>query len=186
MKKFELKPASHAEIISATQSWLEKAVIGLNLCPFAKAVHVKQQIRYVVSDAVNAQDLYSDLLHEIQFLLDADPAKIDTTLLILPSILHVFLDFNDFLAQADNALGELNAHGLVQIASFHPDYQFVATEPDDIENYTNRAPHPTLHLLREESISRAVDSYPDTDEIFQKNQAMLNKLGIEGWHKLFT
>ncbi|PRC92275.1 DUF1415 domain-containing protein [Solimicrobium silvestre] len=176
---------SHPEILSATQTWLEKAVIGLNLCPFAKAVHVKQQVRYAVSDATSARDLHSELLREIKFLLDADPTEVETTLLIHPNVLTDFLDFNDFLDVADALLEELNADGVLQIASFHPDYQFAGTKPEDIENYTNRSPYPTLHILREESVDRAVESYPDMDEIFQKNMDTLNKLGIEGWRKLF-
>jgi len=176
---------SHSEILSATQTWLEKAVIGLNLCPFAKAVHVKQQIRYVVSDATSDLELHSDLLREIKFLRDADPVEVETTLLMHPNVLTDFLDFNDFLDVADALLEELNLDGTLQIASFHPDYQFAGTKPDDIENYTNRSPFPTLHILREQSISRAVDSFPNTDEIFLKNQDVLKKLGADGWRKLF-
>lgn len=176
---------NHPTIILATQTWLEKAVIGLNLCPFAKAVHVKQQIRYVVSDAANARDLHSDLLREIQFLREADPATVETTLLMHPNVLTNFLDFNDFLDVADALLEELNLDGVLQIASFHPDYQFAGTRPDDIENYTNRSPFPTLHILREESITRAVDSFPDTDNIFLNNKETLNRLGVDGWRKLF-
>lgn len=180
-----MKSNIYPEIISSTQIWLENAVIGLNLCPFAKAVHVKKQIRYAVCDATNLQDLHSALRHEIQFLRDVDPAEVETTLLIHPNVLNDFLEFNDFLDVADALLEELDVGGVFQIASFHPDYQFAGTQPGDIENYTNRSPYPTLHILREESISRAVDSYPDTDEIFQKNQDTLNKLGLVGWHKLF-
>ncbi len=174
------------DILLATQTWLEKAVIGLNLCPFAKAVHVKKQIRYVVTDAATTVELYSILLSELEFLLAADPAEVETTLLIHPSVLHDFLDFNDFLDVADALLVELNAEGLLQIASFHPDYQFFGTKQDDIENYTNRAPYPILHLLRESSIERAVNSYPDTDEIVQKNIDTLRQLGLQGWRRLFA
>lgn len=177
---------NHAEILLATQTWVEKAVIGLNLCPFAKAAHVKQQIRYAISPATNARDLHSELLREIKFLLDADPAEVETTLLVHPQVLTDFLDFNDFLDVADALLEELNADGILQIASFHPDYQFAGSKPDDIENYTNRSPYPTLHLLREESVDRAVESYPDTDEIFQKNMETLSQLGLDGWKKIFT
>lgn len=176
----------HADIIAATKTWLEKAVIGLNLCPFAKVVYVKQQIRYVVSDAINARDLHADLLREIQFLRNADPAEIETTLLIHPNVLTNFLDFNDFLDVADTLLEELNVDGVFQIASFHPDYQFAGTRPDDIENYTNRSPFPILHILREESITRAVDSFPDIDDIYLRNKETLNKLGMAGWRNLFN
>jgi len=173
-------------VLNATQAWLEKAVIGLNLCPFAKAVHVKKQIRTTVSAAVSTQELHADLLTEIQFLLEADPAEVETTLLIHPHVLNDFLDFNDFLDVADALLVELNADGIVQIASFHPDYQFFGSKPDDIDNYTNRSPYPILHLLRESSIEQAVENYPDTDDIYQKNIDTLHRLGLAGWKKLFT
>ncbi|TDK68169.1 DUF1415 domain-containing protein [Sapientia aquatica] len=185
--------ASHAEsgndraaVLAQTQTWVEKAVIGLNLCPFAKAVQVKKQIRYTVTEATSVRELHTILSDEIQLLLEADPALIETTLLIHPHVLNDFLDFNDFLDVADELLEELDADGVLQIASFHPDYQFAGSKPDDIENYTNRSPFPTLHILREESIDRAVDSYPDTDDIFQKNMDTLNKLGLDGWKKLFV
>lgn len=179
-----LPMTGHSEVLVATQTWLEKAVIGLNLCPFAKAVHVKRQIRYVVSEAENELDLYADLLREIAFLHDADPVKVETTLLIFPRVLTDFLAFNDFLAVADKAVEELNLNRILQIASFHPDYQFADSKPEDIENCTNRSPYPTLHILREASISRAVDAFPDTDEIFLNNTKTLQKLGIEGWDAL--
>jgi len=174
------------EIFSATQTWLEQAVIGLNLCPFAKAVHVKQQIRYAISNATTTQELHGRLLDEIEFLLEANPEKVETTLLIFPQVLNDFLDFNDFLDVADTLLTELDADGILQIASFHPDYQFFGTQPDDIENYTNRAPYPILHLIREASIERVLESYPDTDDIYEKNIATLKKLGLEGWRRLFA
>jgi hypothetical protein len=177
--------SSHPEIIPATQTWLEKAVIGLNLCPFAKAVHVKRQIRYVVSETESELELYSDLLRELTLLHKADPNKVDTTLLIHPNVLTDFLEYNAFLAMADLALEELNLDGIFQIASFHPKYQFAGTKPDDIENYTNRSPYPMLHILREASITRAVDAFPDTDDIFLNNINTLQKLGVTGWNELF-
>jgi len=175
-----------AVVLAATQQWLEKAVIGLNLCPFANAVHVKKQIRYAISDATSARDLHSDLLRELTLLLETDPQEIETTLLVHPGVLTDFLDFNDFLDVADALLEELNADGTLQVASFHPDYQFAGTKPDDIENYTNRSPYPILHLLREESIDRAIEVFSDTDDIYHKNMETLNALGLDGWRKLFA
>jgi len=175
---------SDTDIISATQAWLEKAVIGLNLCPFAKAVHVKQQIRYVVSAATTPEALLEDLLNELRALQDADPEQIDTTLLIHPYVLNDFLDYNDFLDIADAAAAEPEFNDAFQIASFHPDYQFADTAQDDIENYTNRSPYPTLHLLREASIDRAVEAFPEAEQIYEKNMATLNELGLAGWKKL--
>ena len=172
------------EIIDTTRAWLEKAVIGLNLCPFAKAVHVKQQIRYVVSTATTPEALLEDLLTELRTLQDTEAEQTDTTLLIHPYVLGDFLDYNDFLDIADAAAAEPEFDDAFQIASFHPDYQFADTAPDNIENYTNRSPYPVLHLLRETSVERAVAAFPEADAIFEKNMATLNALGPEGWNKL--
>ncbi|RZI82757.1 MAG: DUF1415 domain-containing protein [Rubrivivax sp.] len=174
------------EVIAATQQWLEKAVIGLNLCPFAKAVHIKRQIRYVVSEATSEEALLADLLHELQFLHQADPAEVETTLLIHPGVLGDFLDYNDFLEVADAAVGELDLEGELQVASFHPDYQFADSAPDDIENFSNRSPYPTLHLLRESSIDEAVAAFPDAANIYERNIETLRSLGLAGWKKLWT
>lgn len=177
-------PASHDAIVAATKIWLEKAVIGLNLCPFAKAVHIKNQIRYVVSTARNTDALLDDLEAELQTLHAADPADIDTTLLIHPDVLQDFLDYNDFLDTADGVIEELELGGEIQIASFHPHYQFAGTGANDIENYTNRSPYPILHLLRESSIERAVEAFPQAETIFEKNMETLHELGLEGWQQL--
>ena len=176
--------AQRDEVIDATRNWLEKAVIGLNLCPFAKAVHVKRQIRYAVSEAQTQDELVDDLVRELKDLAAADPNDIETTLLIHPFALADFLDFNDFLDVADAALDELDLTGEMQIASFHPRYQFAGTQPDDIENYTNRSPYPILHLLREESIERGMAAFPDAQQIFEKNIDTLTRLGHQGWSKL--
>lgn len=178
----------HAEtedaILASVQRWLEKAVIGLNLCPFAKAVHVKKQIRYVVSAARDTEQLLADLKSELHNLYISDPQKIDTTLLIHPDVLNDFLDYNDFLAQAEEAIAELQLEQEIQIASFHPQYQFADTDADDIENYTNRSPYPILHLLREASIDRAVVAFPEADNIFEKNIETMHALGQQGWNAL--
>ena len=171
-------------IIAATQEWLEKAVIGLNLCPFAKAVHVRKQIRYVVSAATTEEALLAELMAELRYLQDTDPELVDTTLLIHPYVLTDFLDYNDFLDTVDIATAEPEFNDAFQVASLHPQYQFAGTELDDIENYTNRAPYPTLHLLREDSVDRAVAAFPDADQIPERNIEMLKKLGHEGWAAL--
>jgi len=168
----------------ATQAWLEKAVIGLNLCPFAKSVHVNQRLRYVVSSASTPEDLLKELAHELLLLKRADPDEIETTLVIHPNVLQDFLDFNDFIGAADALIEDLELDGELQFASFHPQYQFGGTEPDDISNYTNRSPYPTLHILRESSIERATETMADTDSIFETNMATLEKLGLEGWQAL--
>jgi uncharacterized protein len=172
---------SDADTIASTQRWLERAVIGLNLCPFAKAEHVHGRIRYVVSEAVRSDQLLLNLEQEIAFLLAQDPAVTETTLLIVPHMLADFLDYNDFLDDADAMLEHADPEAQLQIASFHPHYQFGGTQADDIENYTNRSPYPMLHLLREDSVERAVASYPDAASIYERNIATLKKLGLDGW-----
>jgi uncharacterized protein len=174
------------QMIADTKNWLELAVIGLNLCPFAKAVHVKAQIRYVVSNAQNEEELLADLLEELQLLYDADAETIETTLLIHPYTLEDFLDYNDFLEIADAAVSELDLNGEIQVASFHPDYQFAETRYEDVENFSNRAPYPCLHLLRESSVEKAVAAFPDAGKIYEKNIETLHALGVEGWKKLWV
>lgn len=171
-------------VIADTQRWLERAVIGLNLCPFAKSVHVKGQVHYVVSPATAPQELLQELRRELAALHAADPERRDTTLLIAPYCLQEFLDFNDFLDAADAVLEELGLEGELQIASFHPQFQFAGTDADDITNYTNRAPYPTLHLLREASIDRAVEAFPEAETIYEKNMQTLKQLGHAGWAEL--
>ena len=171
--------------IAATRQWLERAVIGLNLCPFAKAVHVKQQVRFVLSDASTPEALLEQLAEELLLLRDTPPDEVDTTLLVHPDVLQDFLDYNDFLDNADAAVEALDLGGILQVASFHPAYQFAGTAPQDISNYTNRAPYPTLHLLREDSVSRAVAAFPEADSIVDRNIETLDKLGIDGWQRLF-
>jgi hypothetical protein len=172
-------------VIAAMRQWVEKAVIGLNLCPFAKVVYVKGQVRYVVSRAPHLDGFLEDLDRELDFLAAADPDAVDTTLLIHPTLLPDFLDFNDFLQLAEAAVGEHGLDGVIQIASFHPQFQFEGTEPDDMGNYTNRAPFPTLHLLREASIARAVAAFPEAETIYQRNIETLENLGIDGWQALW-
>lgn len=172
------------DVIAATRLWLEKAVIGLNLCPFAKAVYVKNQVRIVVSEARHLDGFLEDLDRELDFLVAADPAETDTTLLIHPTLLADFLVFNDVTGIAEEAVEEHGLEGVIQIASFHPQFQFDGTEPDDLGNYTNRSPYPTLHLLREDSIARAAAAFPDAAAIFVRNIEVLEKLGVAGWEAL--
>jgi uncharacterized protein len=172
------------EIVAATRRWIEKAVIGLDLCPFAKAVYVREQIRYRVSGAETPEELLDDLLEELETLAKADPEAVDTALLIHPYVLGDFDDYNDFLEAADAAVAGLGLRGVLQVASFHPDYQFAGTQPDDVENCTNRSPYPMLHLLREASVERAVAAFPDPARIFEKNRETLRRLGHEGWRGL--
>lgn len=170
--------------IATTRRWLERVVIGLNLCPFARSVQVKQLVRWVLSDATTPEALLEQLGEELLLLRDTPAEQVDTTLLIHPQVLADFLDYNDFLAAADALVESLELEGVLQVASFHPEYQFAGSAPDDIENFTNRSPYPTLHLLREDSVSRAVETFPDPDAIVERNVQTLRTLGVEGWRQL--
>ncbi|MEO7432906.1 MAG: DUF1415 domain-containing protein [Dokdonella sp.] len=172
-------------MIAATRHWIERAVIGLNLCPFARAPLSMGRVRFRVSHATDGSQLVDALRQELQTLHDADPATWETTLLIHPLVFADFLDFNDFLDDADALLREMDLEGEIQVASFHPDYRFADTEADAIENYTNRSPWPTLHLLRESSVDQAVASGIDTDAIYARNIDTLRRLGDDGWRALW-
>ena len=174
-----------ARYIGDTRRWIERAVVGLNLCPFARAPFLEKRVCFRVSHARDTDALLDDLCGELQTLHAADPADCETTLLIAPFVLADFLDFNDFLDSADAAIDVLKLEGEIQVASFHPDFCFGDSKPDDIENCTNRSPWPTLHLLRESSIERAVDSIPDTDDIYRRNMDTLRTLGWQGWKELW-
>jgi hypothetical protein len=176
--------AADEDPIAATRRWLQRAVIGLNLCPFAKAVHVKDQIRYVLSEATTPEQLLGELASELAWLAETDPAVVDTTLLIHPRVLADFDDYNDFLDQADAAVDALGLEGEIQVASFHPDYRFAGSADDDPGNCTNRSPYPMLHLLREASVDRAVAAFPDPDAIVERNIEAMDRLGVEGYLRL--
>ena len=180
-----LAPSERADLITKDMvRWLERAVIGLNLCPFAKGVHAKGQIHYVVSAATGAEALAQDLRRELADLAAAPAEVRDTTLLMAPDCLQDFLEFNDFLGVAEDVLEELDLDGTLQIASFHPQFQFAGTDAGDVTNCTNRAPYPTLHLLREDSIDRAVQAYPEAEAIYERNMEVLEQLGMPGWQAL--
>ncbi len=178
--------SSEASVLATTQRWLERAVIGLGLCPFAKAVHVHRQIRWVVSSAADAEALLDELRRELRLLNDADPDVIDTTLLIHPQVMQDFLDFNDFLEVAELAVAELDLEGELQVASFHPQFQFADAAAGEISHASNQSPYPTLHLLREASIDRAVAAFPEAEAIFERNIETLRRLGHAGWRALFV
>ena len=170
--------------IIATRRWLERAVIGLNLCPFAKAVYVKHQVRFVLSDATTEEELLTDLGEELQRLQAVDPEETDTTLIVHPRVLTDFIDYNDFLDLVDGLIAELDLEGELQVASFHPAYQFADSGVDDPGNCTNRAPYPTLHLLRETSLDKAIVAYPDADVIVERNLKTMSRLGLSAYGDL--
>ena len=175
------------QVVAATRHWIEKAVIGLNLCPFARAVWVKNQVRIVVSTARHVDGLLDDLDRELELLAATPPERIDTTLIVHPTLFPDFEVFNDFLGVADEVVAEHDLEGVIQVASFHPDYRFEGTEPEDITNATNRSPFPTLHLLREDSVARAVASEGgDADAIVARNMDTLRRLGPQGWRELLS
>lgn len=165
------------QITKATINWLEQFIIAENLCPFAKAPWSKDLVGVVISQATTEASLAQDLHSQLERLAQASPAKLETILLIVPNMLADFLDFNDFLDLADALLDDIQLVGQIQIASFHPHYQFADTDVDDLSNFTNRSPYPILHLLREDSISQALDSGQDADQIVERNIATVTKLG---------
>jgi hypothetical protein len=162
--------------------WVETVVVDLNLCPFAKRELVKNRVRFAVTQATTEEELLTALQTELE-LLSSEPS-IETTLLIHPNVLHDFYDYNQFLSYAEGLLVQMKLDGVYQIASFHPDYQFAGTEPTDAENYTNRSPYPMLHLIREESLERAIAAYPDVNKIPLRNTELMNTLGENKLQKL--
>jgi uncharacterized protein len=164
-------------IIDQTRRWIESVVIGLNLCPFARRVFAGELIRYVVTPATEPDVLLADLAAELAALAGAPRSSVETTLLIHPNVLSDFLDYNDFLADADHLIDELGLRGVIQIAGFHPDYRFAGSKPDAVENYTNRSPYPMLHLLREESVTEVNRDPAVTEGIPERNIATMRALG---------
>lgn len=178
-------PTIAEKAVADTTRWLERAVIGLNLCPFAKSVHVKNQVRYAVTAAEHADQLLEELGHEFDLLSQTDEKALDTTLLIHPQAMTDFIDYHFFLREAEALLRHRRLEGIFQIASLHPRYEFAGSEPDDIENHSNRSPYPTLHLLRESSIDRAVAAFPDAADIYERNIETLRRIGHDGWRRLW-
>ena len=177
---------SDEQVLAEMRRWIEQAVIGLNLCPFAKSVYVKNQVRLVVSHARHLDAFLDDLDRELELLKTTPAEQIDTTLLIHPTLFPDFLVFNDFLDLVDQVLDEHELEGVIQVAPFHPAFQFEDTEPDDADNLTNRAPYTALHLLREASIDRAVESGDSAEDIVERNLKTVRALGIEGWQRLLA
>lgn len=182
----DLPVAFGHQVIAETRHWLERAVIGLNLCPFARAEYVRNRIAFRVSGAETTEALATDLEAALRELISSDPAGIETTLLIHPRVLGDFLDYNEFLGEADALLVRLELEGVVQIASFHPDYRFAGEDPADMSHCTNRSPYPILHLLREASVERAVRSGEPAETIVARNLKTLRALGPEGWRRLVS
>lgn len=175
-----------AQVETEMRRWLERAVIGLNLCPFARAPYLQGRVRLRVTAARSEASLLDDLLDELERLRDAEPEDCETTLLVHPGVLTDFLDFNDFLDVAEGAVEDLELEGVIQVASFHPQYAFADSAPDDPANLTNRAPYPCLHLLREASIERVIEALDDPDAIYERNIENLRRLGWTGWQQLWV
>ena len=180
----EHDPIDMHPALAQTRAWVARAVVGLNLCPFAKAPLVKGQIRFVLCEASDPQALLDALCAQMHALAHSDPEQLETTLVVHPNVLGDFGDFNDFLDRAEAAVEDLGYAGVLQVASFHPHYQFAGTAADDLGNATNRSPHPTLHLLREASVERAVAAFPEAASIFETNIRTLRALGPQGWAQL--
>lgn len=166
--------------VDATRRWIGEMVVGLNLCPFARRVFHGNLIRYTVTDAADAESLRTELANELDILNQTPETEIETTLLIHPRALGHFTDYCDFLPVAQSLVRTQGLRGVIQIASFHPEFQFQDAEPAAVENYTNRSPFPMLHLLREASVSRAADAHPEeVVQIPKRNIATLRALGLE-------
>jgi hypothetical protein len=178
-KPVAVTPSSQ-QVLAETRAWVDRVVIGLNLCPFAKAVQARDQVRYVVSGATDAGTLLDELRDELDRLASTEAALIDTSLLIHPWVLNDFLDYNDFLGIADEMLAQLGHEGVLQLASFHPQFQFSGTAADDVTNATNQSPYPMLHVLREASVDRAVSAFPEASSIYGKNMRTMEALGAQG------
>ncbi|MGH1373427.1 MAG: DUF1415 domain-containing protein [Cellvibrionaceae bacterium] len=172
-------------VIEDTEAWLQQVVIGLNLCPFASKPFRAEQVRFVCSEATTEQSLLEDLQRELRILGDAKAEDIETSLLVAPNVLQDFLDYNQFLDWADQLLRRERWEGIIQIASFHPDYCFAGAAPDDAENLTNRSPYPTLHLIREDSLEAVLERYPDSDRIPDSNIEKMNQLSAKDKARLF-
>ncbi len=181
-----ISPMQHDDdlVISRTRRWLANAVVGLNLCPFAKAVMVKGQVHFVVTPAAGWSHLLEALEREVDGLLACPPEQRDTTLLIAPQAMPDFFEFNGFMGEAERLLVRRELEGVLQLAHFHPQFEFAGANPDDIAHFTNRTPYPTLHLLRADSITRAVQAFPDASAIYDTNISTLRRLGPEGWARL--
>lgn len=179
-------PISDEQVVSDVRRWIERAVIGLNLCPFAKSVYIKNQVRIVVSHAKHLDAFLDDLDRELQFLKDTAAEEVDTTLLVHPTLFPDFLDFNDLLDVVDDVIEEHGLEGQIQVAPFHPRFQFEGTEPQDPDNLTNQAPYPILHLLREASVERATQSGDSAETIVERNIETVRRLGTEGWKRLLS
>jgi hypothetical protein len=174
----------HTTVMTKTQQWVERVVIGLNLCPFARAVHIRNKIRYVVNQTPHEADVLLEIIKELAYLASVDADTTDTTLIIFPNVFADFLDFNDFLGEAEDELWVQGYEGEFQLASFHPHYQFAETDNNDTQNNTNRSPYPTIHILREASIDKAITSFPDLSSIYEANILSLKRLGHEGYNDL--
>ena len=178
---------SDQQVLDDTRRWIEKAVIGLNLCPFARAVYVKNQVRIVVSRARHLDAFLDELDRELDLLQTTPAEEVDTTLLVHPTLFPDFEVFNDFMNVVDDVVAEHDLEGVIQVANFHPDFRFEGEPEGDMSHFTNRAPYPTLHLLREDSVERAVESAGgDAEAIVERNIATLRELGLEGWKALLA
>jgi hypothetical protein len=173
------------KIIAQTQQWLTDVIVGLNLCPFAKRVVLADSIRLVVSESQTDEALLEEFVLEIERLENTDIEKVETTLLIIPKMLTDFEDYNQFLDLIDNLLLQFNWQGIFQIASFHPDYCFADASPDASENLTNRSPYPILHILREDSVTKAIAQYPDVDGVSERNIKRVAGLSDKEKQQLF-
>ncbi|MEM8525312.1 MAG: DUF1415 domain-containing protein [Bacteroidota bacterium] len=174
-----LEQRAEVKYITNTQSWLQAFVIGMNFCPFAKVPFDQNRIQYLVEESTDLKEIVSTVGDAMHNLMATSETEIETSLIILPNVLPDFMEYLNFVDVLQDFLEEAKLEGNLQIATFHPEYQFANTTPHDAENYTNRSPYPMIHLLREKSVSRAIDHYPDVYDIPEKNIERLEQIGAE-------
>lgn len=173
------------DIEQTVQQWLNDVVIGLNLCPFAAKPQRNKQIKIHVSSDKTENDLLESIYLQLKELDETPPQELETTLVVAPYLLEDFEDYNQFLDLVEGLVVQLGKSGIYQIASFHPDYCFYGTEPEDAENLTNRSPYPIFHLIREESMEKVLKHYPDPEAIPERNIDCVENLTPEQIKQLF-
>lgn len=173
-------------VVQRTLDWLDRIVIGLNLCPFAASVRREGSVRLAVCESSDEATLAKDLLAELDLLQQTGEAEISTTLLVFPRAFHRFDSYWQFYELAENLLLEAGLEGVIQLASFHPDYCFEGEPAQDVSHFTNRSPYPMLHLIREQQLERVLAQYPDPEAIPDRNIATLRRLGESQLRALFA
>lgn len=165
--------------VEKTRCWLENWVIQLNLCPFARYPYELNRVGVVTTEAPGSDDIFGFVLAELERLYTTPVKELETTLVVVENGLLSFDDYLDFLDLLERVLPETGLEGIIQIASFHPDYLFAGSDDHDPANYTNRSPYPMFHLIREASLEKALSDYPEPENIPQRNIRLLREMGVD-------